>query len=265
MGNILCRSDKWSAIFTRVLQRTLVSAYLSASYQEYIQCSIEAMSPKIQIDQQERITILENLWKVFQSVAPTATNQITPELKVQWHNQFLEMSEMKTPIILDLDKISDLIDVRVTFAAAEIKFEDAVELTMYVHSLMEVPLKLKSFALIIADSKAHCKLKARMFRKLDTYKDENWVATEDLLPFTGGTEFMLDPGAYYEMRFRADPKQFMENEELQVAKLEIKMGTDKRYVILTKTALQNQGMFKQREEDLLEHVLVKAHCYIKPT
>lgn len=221
------------------------------------------MSPKIQIGQQERITILENLWKVFQSVAPMSANQITPELKSQWHN---ELSEMKTPIILDLDKISDLIDVRVSFAAAEIKFEDAVELTMYVHSLIEVPLKLKSFALIIADSKTHCKLKARMFRKLDTFKGGNWVTAEDLLPFgAAGTEFMLEPGAYYEMTFRAEPKQFMENEELQVAKLEIEMGTDKRYVILTKAALHNQRMFKPRDEDLLEHVLVKAHCYIKPT
>lgn len=225
------------------------------------------MSPKIQITHQERITILENLWKVFQKVAPVSASQITPELKMSWDRT---LSALQQPIILDLDKISDLIDVRVTFAAAEIKFEDAAELTMYMHSLMEVPLKLRSFGLIIADSKTHYKLKVRTYRKLEGYEDGRWVAeSAEFTEFNAGTEFMLEPKAYYEMTFRAEPKQFMENEELQVAKLEIKMGTEKCHVILTKASslLNHSRMFKQspREGDLLDHVAVKGHCYIKPT
>lgn len=233
------------------------------------------MSPKIQIGHQERITILENLWKVFQSVAPVSTSQITPELKLHWDRT---LAALHTPIILDLDKISDLIDVRVTFAAAEIKFEDAVELTMYVHSLTDVPLKLKSFALIVADSKTHCKLKAKTYRRLQGYHEGEWIAAGDdnatgPIDFNSngpaGGEFMLQPKAYYEMTFKAEPKQFMENEELQVAKLEIKMGTDKCHVILTKAAslLHSHRTFKQspRDGDLLDHVVVRGHCYIKPT
>ena len=251
-----------------MLQRTLTSAYLSASPQDFIQCSIEAMSPKIQIPHQERVSILENLWKVFQSVAPVSANQITPELKQQW---FTNLSEGGPPIILDLDKISELIDVRVTFQEAEIKFEEVAELTLFVHSLVEVPLKLKSFALIIADSKTHYKLKARVSRKLQTFKDGQFLAEEggeEAKPFAKDAEFMMEPDSYYEIWFRAEPKQFMENEELQVAKLEIKMGTDKRHVILTKSALQGgQKLFKAspKEANLLQNVLVKAHCYIKPT
>lgn len=225
------------------------------------------MSPKILIQHAERITILENLWKVFQSVAPVSTSQITPELKLNWDRT---LGALHSPILLDLDKISELIDVRVTFAAAEIKFEDAVELTMYVHSLIDVPLKLKSFALIIADSKAHCKLKARSYRKLDGYQEGQWTSESgEFSEFNSTTEFMLEPKAYYEMTFKAESKQFMENEELQVAKLEIKMGTDKCHVILTKAAslLSSQKAFKRspRDGDLLDHVQVKGHCYIKPT
>lgn len=258
-------SDKWSSIFTRVLQRTLCSAYLSASPQDFIQCSVEAMSPKIKITQAERITILENLWKVFQSVAPVSSNQISPELKQQWFNN---LNESGPAIIIDLDKISELIDVRVTFSEAEIKFEDVVKLTMYVRSLVEVPLKFKSFSLIIADSKTHYKLKAKMFRKLENFQDGQWVANGDPVPYSPDTEFMLEPSSYYEMNFHAESKQFMENEELQVAKLEIKMGTDKRHVILTKSALQGKTRsFKPspKDVDLLQHVAVKSHCYIKPT
>lgn len=60
------RIDKWYTIFTEVLLKTLRSAFLSASVADFISCSIEAMSPKINIDTAERIVILENLWKVFQ-------------------------------------------------------------------------------------------------------------------------------------------------------------------------------------------------------
>lgn len=225
------------------------------------------MSPKIQIGHQERIAILENLWKVFQSVAPVSTSQIIPELKTQWDHT---LSALQSPIILDLDKVSELIDVRVTFGEAEIKYEDTAELTLYLHSLIDVPLKLKSFSLIVADSKTHYKLKARTSRKLDGYKNGEWVASGDYVDMhSTSAEFMLEPKAYYELKFRAESKQFMENEELQVAKLEIKMGTDRCHVILTKATslISNQKMFKRnrRDGDLLDHVTAKAHCYIKPT
>lgn len=258
-------SDKWSSIFTRVLQRTLCSAHLSAAAQDFIQCSIEAMSPKIEINQAERITILENLWKVFQSVAPVSSTQIAPELKLSWERT---LGAIHKPIILDLDKISELIDVRVTFAAAEIKYEEAAEISLFVHSLIDVPLKLKSFAVIVADSKTHYKLKARSYRRLNGFQGGEWIAASDaFVDFTANGEFMLEPKAYYEMTFRGESKQFMENEELQVAKLEIKMGTDKCHVILTKGAVHSPRPFKQspRDGDLLDRVAVKAHCYIKPT
>lgn len=60
------RIDKWYTVFTEVLLKTLRSAFLSASVADFISCSIEAMSPNIEIDITERIVILENLWKVFQ-------------------------------------------------------------------------------------------------------------------------------------------------------------------------------------------------------
>lgn len=196
-----------------------------------------------------------------------SASQITPELKVAWERT---LAGMQKPIVLDLDKISELIDVRVTFKEAEIKYEDAAELTMFVHSLVEVPLKLKSFGLIIADSKTHYKLRGRNYRAIKGFAEGQWVAEDDAwMEFNPGSGFMLEPKAYYEVTFKAEPKQFIENEELQVAKLEIKMGTDRIHVILTKAAslLSHNRVFRQSalDGDLLENVKVKAHCYIKPT
>lgn len=60
------RTDKWSTVFTQVLLKTLLSAFLSASLVDFLTCSIEAMSPKINIDQAYRVAIMDNFWRVLQ-------------------------------------------------------------------------------------------------------------------------------------------------------------------------------------------------------
>lgn len=60
------RDDMWFPVFTEVLLKTLQSAFLASSVADFIACSIEALSPKIDINKSDRIIVLENLWKVFQ-------------------------------------------------------------------------------------------------------------------------------------------------------------------------------------------------------
>lgn len=60
------RDDLWYPVFTEVLLKTLQSAFLAASVADFIACSIEALSPKINLNKSDRIIVLENLWKVFQ-------------------------------------------------------------------------------------------------------------------------------------------------------------------------------------------------------
>lgn len=59
------RSEKWDNIFTDVLLKTLRSAFLSSSVPDFIECSVEALSNNIGMEESERIIVLENLWKVF--------------------------------------------------------------------------------------------------------------------------------------------------------------------------------------------------------
>lgn len=60
------RDDMWYPVFTEVLLKTLQSAFLAASVADFIACSVEALSPKINLNKSDRIVVLENLWKVFQ-------------------------------------------------------------------------------------------------------------------------------------------------------------------------------------------------------
>lgn len=258
------RSDKWCSIFTRVLLKTLRSAYLSAALQDFILCSIEAMSPKIEIEIPERILILENMWKVFQNVPPITQNQITPELKQSWETA---MSSFRQPIIVDMDKISDLMECRVGFEKSQIKYEDVVKVTLFVQSLVNVPLKLRHFNLIINDSKTHYKLKAKKYRKLEIGQKYDEI-TEDFKDIEKNAEFMMEPLGIYAITFNGESKQFMENEELQIVKLEIKMGMEKMFIVLTKSGTLNKTkVFKNynRNRDFLDNIPVLTHCYITPT
>lgn len=59
------RQEKWYAIFTDILLKTVQSSILAASVNDFVSASIEALSPSILITKSERQNILENLWKVF--------------------------------------------------------------------------------------------------------------------------------------------------------------------------------------------------------
>lgn len=122
------RTDQWYTIFTEVLLKTLRSAFLSASVTDFVCCSIEAMSPKINIDVKERIVVLENLWKVFQGVAPLSHTQIAPELKSVWDSK---LSSFKSPVYIDLDNISEIIECVVTFEKSQLKHEEQIRLEVY--------------------------------------------------------------------------------------------------------------------------------------
>lgn len=60
------RHDKWPSLFSDVLLKTMRCALLSASVTDFISCSLEALSFKINYTPNERIIVLENLWKVLQ-------------------------------------------------------------------------------------------------------------------------------------------------------------------------------------------------------
>lgn len=59
------RQDKWFTIFTEIILKTLQSAILAASVNDFVSTSIESLSPNIHLTKVERQNILENLWKVF--------------------------------------------------------------------------------------------------------------------------------------------------------------------------------------------------------
>lgn len=249
------RADKWYTIFTEILLKTLRSAYLSASPVDFIVCSIEALSPHILIQKEERIQILENLWKVLQGVPPLSQQQIVPELKQKWDTT---LETLKSPVIIDLDKITDVLDCKITFNKSQIKCDESYHLHLFVRNNTDVPLKVRKFSVVLYDSK-------QFYRVFGVEAGEYTKRWETLRPMT--SEILLEPEKCYKIVFQGDATQLVENIEIQIVKVEIEMG-GKNYAVMT----QSQGLNKSKQfksnflqRDCMELISVISSCYVTPT
>ncbi|XP_053683190.1 trafficking protein particle complex subunit 11 [Sabethes cyaneus] len=253
------RMDKWFTIFTEVLLKTLRSAYLSASVPDFVTCSIEALSPRIAMEKSDRILVLENLWKVFHNVSPVSSSQISPELSANWQTA---LSSFNSPIKLDLDRLNDLLECKISFEKRQIRNDEKLHLQLYVRSIVEVPLKLKNFSVLLSDLKSSSvRVPASQYCEYVPEGCES-VQTKPI------EEFILEPHKCYRILFSGERYQFMENANVHIFRLEVQMGSDRTYAILSQREKLNvQRVFKHYNphQDCMEKISVISSCYIIPT
>uniref|UniRef100_A0A1L8D8B3 Trafficking protein particle complex subunit 11 n=1 Tax=Nyssomyia neivai TaxID=330878 RepID=A0A1L8D8B3_9DIPT len=250
------RTDKWYKIFTEVLMKTFLSAYYSASVPDYVSCSIEAMSPRILTTHTERIAILENLWRVFQGVIPTSIQQPpTVDVTQAWEHALDKFTE---PVIVDLDKISDLFACDVSFAENQALFDENIAIELHIKSLAEVPLKIRGISVVLNSPKLSVKLKAK---KILQFKPNSTEGEEVKEP-----ELMVIPETSYRAVFSVDPRQFTENDKLTIGRVELQIGTAKRFAVLLKsTTLNQQQVFKDKLSSYEASRANNTSCYIVPS
>ncbi|XP_050073443.1 trafficking protein particle complex subunit 11 [Anopheles maculipalpis] len=257
------RVDKWYTIFTQVLLKTLHSAYLSASVPDFVACSIEALSPRIAMEKQERILILENLWKVFHRVSPVSSSLIAPELSSSWQSA---LTSFNTPIKLDLDRLNDLVECRLTFEKRQIKNDEKLQLLLYIRSLTEVPLKLKNFSILLTDLKSSSvRINAVQYAEYAGPADDNIAVDSSSKPIE---EFILEPEKCYRILFVGDRCLFAESVDVHIFRLELQMGSEKTHAVLSvREKLNTSKAFKSYNphKDCMESIGVISSCYIIPT
>ncbi|XP_049298496.1 trafficking protein particle complex subunit 11 [Anopheles funestus] len=253
------RVDKWYTIFTQVLLKTLHSAYLSASVPDFVACSIEALSPRIAMEKQDRILILENLWKVFHRVSPVSSSLIAPELSNSWQTA---LTTFNAPIKLDLDRLNDLVECRLTFEKRQIKNDEKLQLLLYIRSLTEVPLKLKNFSILLTDLKSSSvRINASQYAE---YADP----TEHTESSKAIEEFILEPEKCYRILFIGDRYLFAESVDVHIFRLELQMGSENTHAVLSvREKLNTSKPFKSYNphKDCMESIGVISSCYIIPT
>lgn len=62
-------------------------------------------------------------------MAPISQSQIAPELKTSWD---AALANFKSPLVIDLDKMSDLLECFLTFVQPHVKHDESVDLELYI-------------------------------------------------------------------------------------------------------------------------------------
>ncbi|KAH8395202.1 hypothetical protein KR222_002354 [Zaprionus bogoriensis] len=270
------RQEKWSTIFSDVLLKTLRCALLSASVADYIACSIEALSLRHNGEQKERVLLLENLWQVFQSVPPMPQTQLTPDIQALWSNA---LASVKSPIPIDLDKVSDVLELCATFQQLQLNNNDVLQLHLIVRVLTDVPLRIRNFHVLLADAsnpQQSYKLEALKYlsfpsllqlRQHQQQQQQQSESSAQLEPRTFERNMRLEPGCYYQLLCSTEAHLFNENTQLRIVRLEAYMGTDQLGALLTCSANYTRQAFRHhtRTRDLDDNVTINPICYIAPT
>ncbi|BFF96716.1 trafficking protein particle complex subunit 11 [Drosophila madeirensis] len=261
------RQEKWSTIFTDVLLKTLRCALLSASVADYIACSIEALSLRHQSEQKDRLLLLDNLWQVYQGMPPMPRTQLTEESMSLWTSA---LSSVKSPIPIDFDKVSDVVEMYATFEREQLSNDDVLQLQLIVRVLTDVPLRIRSFHVVLADagnSQNNYKLEAQKyfsFPHLPQLRAQRGPVDQ---PKAFEKNMILEPGFYYQFFCSTEAQQFHENTQLRIVRVEALMGTDQIGALLTCSSNYTRQPFRHhtRSRDLDDNVTINPICYIAPT
>ncbi|XP_073840968.1 trafficking protein particle complex subunit 11 gry [Musca autumnalis] len=259
------RQDKWCSLFSDVLLKTMKCALLSASIGDFISCSLEALSFKIQYTPNERVMVLENLWKLLQGEPPIPQNQNAPEVRARWEEA---LKNVKSPLQIDLDKLTDLMEMCTTFEKLELKNDDVIKLNIILRLQTDVPIKIRNLQVIITDGSNNYKLQPTHFSKYNdilALRKLNDPANNVQQPYEQNLK--LEPTFYHSFSFTTEAQQFLENTQLRVVRIEVLVGTDKLSMLLYKSApyLNNAFRYHNRNRDLDDNIIVNPICYITPT
>lgn len=161
-------------------------------------------------------------------------------------------------------------------------------------SKSEIPVNIKHFTIVLADSTLHFKIKSDSFMEIND--NDSLQAPINLETIrrkqidTNG--LVLRPNAWYKFVFTADDFNFTENEEIsvtikihliiqcslnlilhwfmmcQIYRLEMAVGLDKHQVTLCQSStLNTTNAFKSHNSQLnrMDNIVVHSSCYIVPT
>ncbi|KAI5631421.1 foie gras liver health family 1 domain-containing protein [Phthorimaea operculella] len=149
------RREKWWFLASHVLNRALQCAYLSAKIQDYLQLSIEALSKNIQVPNNDRDRIFQNVMAVLDLKLPSPE----PDLPVSSQNKAVELWQAaieKDPmsVVVDMANISSFLEVKPRFTQPRYRMDEQVEVEVYVRLSYATTLQVKNAFMTVSSHTA---------------------------------------------------------------------------------------------------------------
>ncbi|XP_046390361.1 trafficking protein particle complex subunit 11 [Ischnura elegans] len=158
LGHVLWehRSERWWLLLTHALSRALVCAYLTASIQEFIALSIEALGPNVLLSQTRKASIFSNLCKVVKRVSPDldAEVDVVPvsakeSAKHLWDAAAIANNVPLVPVDMVGGGMASLAECRARFSAPSLRLDEQAKVEVYVRSLCEQPVSFYRLSVVI--------------------------------------------------------------------------------------------------------------------
>lgn len=145
------RKEKWWFVASHVLNRALQCAYLSAKIQDYVQLSIEALSKYIQVPNNDKDRIFNNIVSVLNLKIPTAE----PDLPLSSQQKALDLWHSvidKEPLLVPVDmaNIASFLEVKLKFKQPRYRMDEIIEIELYVRLSYNTILEVKQCFIAIS-------------------------------------------------------------------------------------------------------------------
>ncbi|XP_049876792.1 trafficking protein particle complex subunit 11 [Pectinophora gossypiella] len=145
------RREKWWFLASHVLNRALQCAYLSAKIQDYLQLSVEALSKYIQVPNNDKDRIFQNIISILNLNIPGPE----PDLPASSQSKALELWQLaieKEPltVAVDMANISSFLEVKSKFKQQKYRMDETVEVELYVRLSYNTVLHVKNAFMTIS-------------------------------------------------------------------------------------------------------------------
>lgn len=127
------RKEKWWFLASHVLNKALQCAYLSAKVQDYMQLSIEALSPHIKVPNDNKKRIFNNIMAVLNMSMPSAEPDV-PAHSLQRASELWQSCIDKEPLLVTVDmvNISSFLEVKPKFKQSHFRMDELIFIELYV-------------------------------------------------------------------------------------------------------------------------------------
>ncbi|CAG9862520.1 unnamed protein product [Phyllotreta striolata] len=137
------RNEQWWDILSRILEKAILCAYLTANVQDYVALALEILGANIKTPLNEKRRIYENLMRILKKLIPFGDPKLSQEILqnaiIHWQPVF---TDKRFNLTLDMYNMIASVSVKARFTKKTYEVNQNVILEIFIRSTCPFPLTL---------------------------------------------------------------------------------------------------------------------------